>query len=129
MLKVDHPNHARCQGAGLLDSADLLLGDSHQPGALAAGLVGLVDLEHGGPEQVAAGRLDAIIADSTAPQETLSKPDFADYAIMGPGLSCRLDTPPRPRDATLPRMPSSACKKKSQPTTRQVKYFAGCCLY
>lgn len=36
---------------------------------------------------LAAGRLDAIIADSTALQETLSKPDFADYAIMGPGFS------------------------------------------
>ena len=36
---------------------------------------------------LAAGRLDAIIADSTALQETLSKPDFADYAIMGPGFT------------------------------------------
>ena len=36
---------------------------------------------------LAAGRLDAIIADSTALQETLGKPDFADYAIMGPGFT------------------------------------------
>ena len=55
-----------------------------EPGlALGAGTVG----PPLGIDPARRGLLDAIIADSTALQETLSKPDFADYAIMGPGFT------------------------------------------